>query len=55
MSSENIVIAGDLNAGGTFVRPADWAQCRLRGEDYSWLIPDHLGTTANNIPLAYDR
>ena len=55
MSSENVVIAGDLNAGGTFVKPADWAQCRLRGEEYSWLIPDHLDTTATNTLAAYDR
>ena len=46
MSSENVVIAGDLNAGGTFVKPADWTRCRLRGEEYSWLIADHQDTTA---------
>ena len=55
MSSENVVIAGDLNAGGTFVKPTDWAKCRLRGEGYSWLIADHQDTTATNTLAAYDR
>ena len=55
MSSENVVIAGDLNAGGTFVKPADWNRCRLRGEEYSWLIADHQDTTATNTLAAYDR
>ena len=55
MSCENVIIAGDLNAGGSYVRSSDWAQCRLRGSEYSWLIADHQDTTATNTLAAYDR
>ena len=50
-----VIIAGDLNAGGSYVRPADWAMCRLRGPQYGWLIADHQDTTATNTLAAYDR
>ena len=62
MKTEDIMIAGDLNAGGQFVKASDWPRIRLRprrsdGETplYSWLIPDHMDTTASNTLAAYDR
>jgi len=55
MKTEDIMIAGDLNAGGQFIRQSDWAKCRLRQAGYTWLIPDHVDTTASNTLAAYDR
>ena len=61
METDHILIAGDLNAGGQFVKQSDWKDCRLRRLDssgdqvYRWLIPDHMDTTATNTLAAYDR
>ena len=55
MGTDRVVIAGDLNAGGSYVRAAQWEACRLRGPQYTWLISDHLDTTATNTLAAYDR
>ena len=55
MKTEDIMIAGDLNAGGQFIRQSDWSKCRLRQAGYTWLIPDHVDTTASNTLAAYDR
>lgn len=56
LGTKNVIIMGDFNAGGTFVRPADWETNRLRQDsEYVWLIADHLDTTATNTLAAYDR
>ena len=61
LETSNIMIAGDLNAGGTFVKQSDWRNCKLRRADsggqlrYRWLIADHVDTTATNTLAAYDR
>ena len=55
MSAKNIIILGDFNAGGTYIRSQDWEKNRLRGPGFTWLIPDHVDTTATNTLAAYDR
>jgi hypothetical protein len=38
------------------VRGQDWPNIRLRRrEEFTWLIPDHMDTTATNTLAAYDR
>jgi len=53
--AENIVILGDLNAGGNYVSSHDWTENRLREPNFTWLIPDHMDTTATSTLAAYDR
>jgi len=56
LGTKNVIIMGDFNAGGTFVRPSDWVTNRLRqNSEFKWLIADHLDTTATNTLAAYDR
>ena len=55
MCVENIIILGDFNASGAYIRSQDWRKNRLRGAGFKWLIPDHLDTTATNTLAAYDR
>jgi len=56
LGTSNVIIMGDFNAGGAFVRPLDWETNRLRQRaEYKWLIADHLDTTATNTLAAYDR
>ena len=55
-TDSNLLILGDLNAGGAYFSGADLASCRLRrDEQYHWLIPDHTDTTATATLAAYDR
>ena len=55
------IFAGDLNAGGQYVKISDLEKSRLRNvmneekQVYSWLIQDHVDTTATNTLAAYDR
>ena len=37
----DLLVVGDLNAGGQFMRAADWTDCPLQGEQFTWLIEDH--------------
>ena len=53
--TDNIVILGDLNASGPYLKTRDWETNRLRGPTFQWLIPDHIDTTATNTLAAYDR
>jgi deoxyribonuclease-1-like protein len=52
---DNIIILGDLNASGQYIKSRDWDTNRLRGAEYNWLIPDHVDTTTTNTLAAYDR
>lgn len=52
---DNVIILGDLNASGQYIKSRDWETNRLRGAEYNWLIPDHVDTTATNTLAAYDR
>ena len=56
LDTKNVIIMGDFNAGGTYVRPSDWESNRLRQDcGYKWLIADYMDTTATNTLAAYDR
>jgi len=54
-NEDNIIILGDLNASGPYIRTRDWEKNRLRNTRFNWLIPDHMDTTATNTLAAYDR
>jgi len=54
-NEDNIIILGDLNASGPYIRTRDWETNRLRKSEFNWLIPDHMDTTATNTLAAYDR
>jgi len=52
----HILIGGDLNADCTYVRPADWANIRLRSDSrFLWTIGDAADTTVTSTDCAYDR
>ena len=55
LGAKNVIILGDFNAGGAYIRSQDWEKNRLRGPGFTWLIPDHMDTTATNTLSAYDR
>jgi len=55
LGAKNVIILGDFNAGGAYIRSQDWEKNRLRGPGFTWLIPDHMDTTATNTLAAYDR
>jgi len=51
-----VIIAGDLNAGGAYMPKKYWPDIRLRNDRYwDWLIPDDVDTTTGNSNAAYDR
>jgi len=51
-----VLILGDLNAGGTYFSGKEATSCRARSHpDFHWLIPDHIDTTATSTLAAYDR
>jgi len=55
-SLPHILIGGDLNAACTYVRPADWANIRLRTDSrFLWTIGDNADTTVTTTNCAYDR
>jgi hypothetical protein len=55
-SPPGYLLAGDLNAGCTYVRNSDWRNIRLRNSsDFVWLIGDSADTTSGNTTCAYDR
>ncbi|KAK5914735.1 hypothetical protein CgunFtcFv8_009150 [Champsocephalus gunnari] len=55
--NNNIVVLGDFNAGGTYVRTDDWKNIRrLRDNlNFHWLIDDNVDTAVLGLPKAYDR
>lgn len=54
--STEVIIAGDLNAGGAYMPKKYWPDIRLRNDRYwDWLIPDDVDTTTGNSNAAYDR
>nr|BAD73859.1 deoxyribonuclease I [Heterodontus japonicus] len=57
LGTDNMLIMGDLNAACSYVKPADWADIRLRKDSqFQWLIPDSADTTTNiATKCAYDR
>ena len=55
LGAKNVILLGDFNAGGTYIRSQDWDANRLRGDEFNWLIPDHMDTTTTNTLAAYDR
>ncbi|XP_050405109.1 deoxyribonuclease-1 [Patella vulgata] len=53
---EDIIIAGDFNADGDYVRKGDWEKITLRSDRrFSWLINDDVDTTVGSTDCAYDR
>ncbi|ESO92076.1 hypothetical protein LOTGIDRAFT_121655 [Lottia gigantea] len=53
---EDIIIAGDFNADGDYVRKGDWEKITLRSDRrFSWLIEDDADTTVGSTDCAYDR
>ncbi|KAG7156909.1 deoxyribonuclease-1-like [Homarus americanus] len=53
---DDVIIAGDFNAGGSYVSNKDWVDIRLRTDPkFTWLIPDNVGTTTTGSNAPYDR
>ncbi|XP_071953899.1 deoxyribonuclease-1-like [Antedon mediterranea] len=50
---KDVIIAGDLNAGCTYVR--DWKDNRLKNKRFTWLIDDDADTNVSPSQCAYDR
>lgn len=51
-----VIIAGDLNAGCSYMPKKYWDSIRLRDMTYwDWLIPDSADTTTGRSDCAYDR
>lgn len=54
--TDNIIFLGDFNAGCNYVKESDWDSIRLHTcEDFLWLIPHDVDTTAGKTHCAYDR
>ncbi|KAH1180761.1 hypothetical protein KIL84_001695 [Mauremys mutica] len=54
---QNVMLLGDLNAGGPYVPPSAWGSIRLRWDPrFHWLIGDGVDTTVRaRTHCAYDR
>jgi endonuclease/exonuclease/phosphatase family metal-dependent hydrolase len=53
---QDFILGGDFNAACTYVRPADWANIRLRQDSrFLWVIGDSIDTTSTTTNCAYDR
>ncbi|XP_068238698.1 deoxyribonuclease-1-like [Palaemon carinicauda] len=53
---EDAIIAGDFNAGCTYVGRNDYANIRLFTDArFTWLISDHADTTTEGTTCPYDR
>ena len=51
---EDVIITGDFNAGGNYVRPKDFVEIDLfKDKDFHWLIDED--TTVKSTNAAYDR
>ncbi|XP_029139824.1 deoxyribonuclease gamma-like [Protobothrops mucrosquamatus] len=55
--TENVMVLGDLNAGGTYIPMSAWARIRLRNHPaFHWLISDQEDTTVSHRTCcSYDR
>ncbi|XP_075942769.1 deoxyribonuclease-1-like [Anarhichas minor] len=54
-NTNNIVLLGDFNAGGTYVRDSDWQKIRLfTDKSFHWLITDNEETSVKT-GYPYDR
>lgn len=55
-STNNILLLGDFNAGGTYVTTNDWNNIKLfTDKSFSWLIPNNVCTAVSGNNCAYDR
>ena len=55
-NTQNGIIAGDLNAEGSYVSKANLKNLKLRSDGrFTWQIGDDLDTTVGNSNCAYDR
>ncbi|XP_066961907.1 deoxyribonuclease-1-like [Macrobrachium rosenbergii] len=53
---EDVIIAGDFNAGCTYVGGNDYPKIRLFTDSrFTWLISDHADTTTEATTCPYDR
>ncbi|XP_073689276.1 deoxyribonuclease-1-like [Garra rufa] len=56
LSTNNILLMGDFNAGCSYVSSTDWSKIRLRTDkSYTWLIADTVDTTVTTTHCPYDR
>uniref|UniRef100_A0A8C0HBC0 Endonuclease/exonuclease/phosphatase domain-containing protein n=1 Tax=Chelonoidis abingdonii TaxID=106734 RepID=A0A8C0HBC0_CHEAB len=55
--TQNVMVLGDLNAGGPYVPPSAWGSIQLRWDPrFHWLISDGVDTTVRaRTHCAYDR
>uniref|UniRef100_A0A674JXF7 Endonuclease/exonuclease/phosphatase domain-containing protein n=1 Tax=Terrapene triunguis TaxID=2587831 RepID=A0A674JXF7_9SAUR len=55
--TQNVMVLGDLNAGGAYVPPSAWGSIQLRWDPrFHWLIGDGVNTTVRaRTHCAYDR
>ncbi|KAG8129869.1 hypothetical protein E2320_016543 [Naja naja] len=55
--TENVMVLGDLNAGGAYIPMSAWARIRLRNHPaFHWLISDEEDTTVSHCTCcSYDR
>ncbi|XP_026567400.1 deoxyribonuclease-1-like [Pseudonaja textilis] len=55
--TENVMVLGDLNAGGTYIPMSAWARIRLHNHPaFHWLISDEEDTTVSHRTCcSYDR
>ena len=54
--SQNVLIAGDLNADCNYVNKGEWFDIRLWNDSrFHWLIDNSADTTVTDTDCAYDR
>ncbi|KAK5856804.1 hypothetical protein PBY51_008374 [Eleginops maclovinus] len=54
-SNNDIMLLGDFNAGGSYVKSNDWSYIRLRSNYFHWLIGDNVDTMVSRTGQAHDR
>jgi len=52
---ENLIFIGDMNADCDYVSLNELDELEIRGEDYTWVVPDNADTTVSSTRCAYDR
>ncbi|KAJ4923035.1 hypothetical protein JOQ06_015385 [Pogonophryne albipinna] len=57
LKNNNIMVLGDFNAGGKYVKKDDWKNIRrlCNETNFNWLIENNVDTTVLRLKFAYDR
>ena len=52
---DDFIVLGDFNASCSYASPASLNELAIRGDDYTWIVPDEADTNLASSQCAYDR